>query len=98
MAPTNEPAEIFRPDYALQKFCERGFNNDYALEFRNATFLYAPQNEAVEKLMEKVTKANDYFLEMATSGACPQFDIQEKDKSSKKKLKFDEDQVPVLGE
>ena len=95
LAPTSEPAEIFSPDYALQQFCNRGFSYDYALELRNATFLYAPQNEAVEKLMENVMKANDYFLEKANSGDCPQF---VKEKSSKKELKTKEDQMPLLGE
>ena len=94
LAPKFKPAEIFRPDFALQQFCNRGFSYDYALEMRNATFLYAPQNEAVKKLMEKVTKANDYFLGKFEAGECPQF---VKDEISKKKQKIDDDQMPPLG-
>ena len=94
LAPKFEPAEIFRPDYALQQFCERGFSYDSTLELKNATFLYTPQNQAVEKLMEKVKKANDYFLGKYKDGECPQF---VKDEISKKKQKIDDDQMPPLG-
>ena len=64
LTPTNEPAQMFPPDFITREFCNQW-------SFKNATFLYAPKTNTTDEIMEKFIQTNKYYQ----NKGCPKYDL-----------------------